>query len=227
MPTASPISHIFVDFENVHHVDAALFNSGSPVHLTLLVGAKQTKIETGLVEKLLAHASSVHWVRLASSGKNALDFTLAYYVGRAATLHPLAHFHIISKDTGFDPLIAHLQTLQIHIQRHNDYAALTGNPAPASKTTRTPKSPPASPRSPRTRSTRANTVAKDPYAHVLEHLRQHPRNRPKQEKSLAPHLRSVCGKGTTDAGVQALLTRLIKDRHITITEKGAITYSLA
>ena len=50
-------------------------------------------------------------------GKNALDFHIAYYIGRLATQHPDAFFHIVSRDTGFDPLVKHLKGQQILCQR--------------------------------------------------------------------------------------------------------------
>ena len=81
------MNHVFVDFENVHEVDPALFGAKS-VSLTLLLGARQTKLDAALVEKLLEHAASVQLVRLTSSGKNAggLSPSTTFTVnGRAAT----------------------------------------------------------------------------------------------------------------------------------------------
>jgi PIN domain-containing protein len=37
-----------------------------------------------------------------------LDYHIAYYIGKLSASHPDAHFHIISKAKGFDPLIKHL-----------------------------------------------------------------------------------------------------------------------
>jgi hypothetical protein len=51
------------------------------------LGAKQTKLDAGAVEKLMEHAASVILIRLASSGRNALDFALAYYMGRAVSVN--------------------------------------------------------------------------------------------------------------------------------------------
>ncbi|HEX7329882.1 MAG TPA: PIN domain-containing protein, partial [Pyrinomonadaceae bacterium] len=34
----------------------------------------------------------------------------AYYIGQLSAAEPSAYFHIISKDTGFDPLIQHLRS---------------------------------------------------------------------------------------------------------------------
>ena len=58
MSTASdvppPMNHVFVDFENVHEVDAALIGTKA-VSFTLLLGARQTKLDVGLVEKMMKH----------------------------------------------------------------------------------------------------------------------------------------------------------------------------
>jgi hypothetical protein len=75
--------------------------------------------------------TTVQLVRLTTSGKNALDFALAYYLGRAVMSNPPGHFHIVSGDTGFDPLIEHLRSRHIRADRHDDCVPLT-TPAPAS-----------------------------------------------------------------------------------------------
>jgi hypothetical protein len=118
------MNHVFVDFENVHHVDLSLIGAKS-VSFTLMVGPKQTKLDSDLVEKLMAHSASVQLVKLKSSGKNALDFALAYYLGRAALADPTGYFHIVSKDGCFDPLIEHLRSRHIHVYRHASCADLT------------------------------------------------------------------------------------------------------
>src|SRR5690348_12675700 len=119
-----PVNHVFVDFENVHEIDLAVIGSKT-VAFTLLVGARQTKLEVSLVEKLFEHAVSVRFVRLTSPGRDALDFTLAYYVGRAVAADPTGYFHIVSKDGGYDPLITHLRSRHISARRHDSFATLT------------------------------------------------------------------------------------------------------
>ena len=104
-----PVNHVFVDFENVPEIDLKVISSKT-VHLMLLLGPRQTKLDVALVEKLLQHAATVELVRLASAGRNAVDFTLAYYLGRAVAADPTGHFQIFSKDTGYDPLVEHLRS---------------------------------------------------------------------------------------------------------------------
>lgn len=47
----------------------------------------------------------VEWVAIEGSGKNALDFHIAYFLGKKDLEADTLHF-ILSKDTGYDPLIA-------------------------------------------------------------------------------------------------------------------------
>jgi len=64
------------------------------------------------------------YIKIGGNGKNALDFHLAYYLGELNTRNHDAHFHIISKDTGFDPLIKHLRARKIRVQREKDLAEI-------------------------------------------------------------------------------------------------------
>lgn len=198
-----PVNYVFVDFENVHKVDLSIFTSKT-VYFTLLLGARQTKLDVALVEKLMEHAASVQLVRLASSGKNALDFAVAYYMGRAAMADPAGSFHIVSKDTGFDPLIAHLRSRQILAQRHADYASLaflrSSKPSVAS--------------------------SEDLFDRVLERLRRNTTNRPKRKTTLASHLRDFLGKSTTEETVENMIERLGKAGHLSIGDKDVVTYNV-
>ncbi|MBC8009778.1 MAG: hypothetical protein H7067_06755 [Burkholderiales bacterium] len=202
---APPMNHVFVDFENVHEIDQTVIESKA-TNVTLLLGAKNTKLDAGLVEKLLKHAASVQLVRVTSSGKNALDFTLAYYVGRAAITDPTGYFHIISNDAGFDPMIEHLRSRHIRAHRHPDFAALTFSHAPKPAVALAPQS--------------------DFYSKALEHLRKNTSNRPKRKKTLDGHLLSLLGKNATAEDVATVTQALVKAGHLSIDDKGAVTYSL-
>src|SRR6185436_5440924 len=43
-----PVNHVFVDFENVHEVDFSIIGAKA-VSMTLLLGARQTKLDAALV----------------------------------------------------------------------------------------------------------------------------------------------------------------------------------
>lgn len=207
---APPLNHVFVDFENVHQVDVSVIGAKS-VNFTFLLGARQTRLDAGLVEKLMEHAASVQLIRLASSGTNALDFALAYYVGRTVSANPAACIHIVSKDTGFDPLVEHLRSRHIHARRHDSFATLTfGGAAKAAAVVL--KVEPAGP--------------DEPLNRVLEHLRKNVANRPKKKKTLLSHLKCQLGKDATDADANGLLAKLQKAGNVSIGDKDAVAYQV-
>ena len=53
-----PMNHVFVDFENVHEVDLSIIGSKA-VSFILLPGAKHTKLDAALVEKVFAERASL------------------------------------------------------------------------------------------------------------------------------------------------------------------------
>ena len=59
----------------------------------------------------------MEYIKISGNGPNALDFHIAYYIGQLAAVDPMAYFHIISKDTGYDPLIRHLKGKKILASR--------------------------------------------------------------------------------------------------------------
>ncbi len=215
-----PMNHVFVDFENVHHVDTTLFETKA-VSLTILMGARQTKLDAALVEQLIAHAASVQLVRLTSSDKNAVDFALTYYLGRAVLADPTAYFHIISKDTGYDPLIEHLRSRHIRVRRHDDYTTLTFTSSP--KVSAVDPSP-AKPSIPPTAANSTAGGADEQLNVFVERLRKHPNNRPKKKKTLLSHLKASLNKDGSEAEAARLLEKLIKAGRITIDDKEGVTY---
>ena len=76
--------------------------------LRVFVGATQRKLLPRIVRLIQPLGKRADYVEISGLGKNALDFHIAFYIGELAGQVPGAFFHIISKDTGFDPLIAHL-----------------------------------------------------------------------------------------------------------------------
>jgi PIN domain len=212
-----PMNYVFVDLENVHEVDPALIGTKA-VSFTLLMGAKQTKLDAALVEKMLVHAAAVELIRLTSSGKNALDFALAYYLGRKALADPTAYFHVITKDKGYDPLIEHLRSRHLNVRRHDDFSTLTFSHKVREILAVTKVAPEVTKVEP---SMRDNALSR-----VLEHLRKNVNNRPKKKATLLSHLKSNLGKGATDADVAKVFEKLRKAGHLVLDNKDAITYQL-
>jgi hypothetical protein len=100
------IEHVLIDYENVQPDDLALLQCGS-FRVKVFVGPRQPTIRKDVV--LAIQKFGGDFVDVPTIGKDAVDFHIAYYLGTIATTEPNAWLHVISKDTGFDPLIQHLQ----------------------------------------------------------------------------------------------------------------------
>lgn len=109
-------NYILVDYENVQPKDIGLLQSG-PFKVKVFLGPNQAKIPVSLASSLQALGANAEYILLETAGNNALDFHIAYYIGVLATEDPTGFFHIISRDTGFDPLIKHLKGRRIFAQR--------------------------------------------------------------------------------------------------------------
>lgn len=233
------MNHVFIDFENVHQVDLTLIGAKS-VSFTLMVGPKQTKLDSDLVEKLMAHSASVQLVKLKSSGKNALDFALAYYLGRAALADPTGYFHIVSKDGGFDPLIEHLRSRHIHVYRHVSCADLTftwsGKKAPVSE----PIVEKTVAKKVVAKKVATKTVAKKAakkaagkvdfgatwMERVLKDFKEHPVAQPKKRKALIAKIANLIKKTVDGPEVQAVIARMVKAGKLKFDEKDVPEYHL-
>lgn len=114
---------VLVDFENVQPKDLVLLNGGS-YKVKIFLGTHQSKIPVTTVRALQAFGPDAEYIQTSGSGKNAVDFHIAYYLGRLAATARDAHFHVISKDTGFDPLLGYLREQGIVCQRSISIAAI-------------------------------------------------------------------------------------------------------
>jgi hypothetical protein len=113
---ATRTNYILIDYENVQPTDFALLRN-APVKVKVFLGANQAKIPVSLAAALQELGTNAEYVLLESSGSNALDFHIAYYIGLLSAQDTSAFFHIISKDTGFDPLVKHLKAKGVFAQR--------------------------------------------------------------------------------------------------------------
>ena len=174
---------ILIDFENVQPQDLTPLR-GRPCKIKVFCGANQTKIPTGLVAALLPIGPDAELVLIQGSGRNALDFHIAYYIGRLSTEAPGGTFYIVTKDTGFDPLIKHLKTKDIACHRVPSLSDIPGLPSPSSASS----------------SGRAQKVA--------DHLLSRKDSRPRRRKTLQAFIKAQLGAPATDKEVSAVIERL-------------------
>jgi hypothetical protein len=116
-------NYVLIDYENVQPTDLAMLREG-PFRVKVFLGANQAKIPVALAATLQGLGSNAEYVLLDSSGANALDFHIAYYLGVLSAQDRTAFFHVISKDTGFDPLLRHLKANGVLAQRSASIAAI-------------------------------------------------------------------------------------------------------
>ena len=112
-------NYVLIDFENVQPKNLELLTR-HPFKVFVFVGASQAKVPFDLADSMQLLGNDARYIKISGNGQNALDFHIAYYVGELAGKDPNAHFHIISKDKGFDPLIRHLKDRKINILRERD-----------------------------------------------------------------------------------------------------------
>jgi hypothetical protein len=117
-------NYILVDYENVQNIDLNSIK-GKNFYIKIFVGTNQTKIPVELVLKSQELGSQVEWIQINGSGKNALDFHITFVLGRLTQKDSEAFFHVISKDTGFDSLIAYLKSQKIPCKRSEDISLIT------------------------------------------------------------------------------------------------------
>jgi PIN domain len=107
---------VLIDSENVKPEYIEKLNH-EHFRVIVFVGPNQKRLDFRIVKALQALGSNGSYVQMSSVGPNALDFLVAYYIGKLSAVHADAYFHIISKDTGFDPLIKHLRDQNIFCSR--------------------------------------------------------------------------------------------------------------
>jgi len=244
------MNHVFVDFENVQQIDDSLVGANA-VSFTLMMGPNQTKLDTDLVERLVKHAASVKVVRMKSSAKDAVDIALAYYLGQAALAEPASHFHILSKDRGYDPLITHLRKQGIKVWRRSSCADLAftwpGKAAPVAKKAIGKKAAKKTAAKKATskavaKKAMAKKAAKKKVAKistnkidgslqtwtekVVNNLTDHPKARPAKDKTLHTKVGDLIKKPVDGPEVQSVIDRMQADEILKFDEKGVIEYLL-
>ena len=106
------INYVLIDYENVQVKSLALLK-GEQFRVKVFLGPNNSKLPVDLVLAMHEFGDRAEYIVLETPGANALDFHIAYYIGALSTADPSGFFHIISKDTGFDPLIRHLKSKKI------------------------------------------------------------------------------------------------------------------
>ena len=97
-------THVLVDWENVQPREDDIRALVPDVTDVWLFHGPNQKVDEAHHASFGTRATPV---KIARSGKNALDFHLSFYMGYIASRHPDARFVVVSKDKGYGPMIEH------------------------------------------------------------------------------------------------------------------------
>lgn len=190
---------VLIDYENVQPDDMSLLLGGS-FKVSVFVGATQTKLPFDTANVMQQLGNDGEYVKIEGSGPNAVDFHIAYYVGKLSAQNPDAYFHIISKDTGFDPLTRYLRARKIRCERR---PTLLDIPLLAMASMATPD---------------------ERVSGIIENLKKRKLARPRTLKTLGSTINSLFGNKLRDAEVADLLKEL-KSKKVIKETAGKITYT--
>ena len=193
-------NYVLIDFENVQPKSLDQL-AGDPFKIFVFVGAHQTKLPSKIKTSLKRLGDRAECIKISRKGRNALDFHIAYYIGQFAAADPSGHFHIISKDTGYDPLIDHLKTKKILARR---VMPIREKRVPKVLTTK---------------------KLAEKIAVILARLRPLKEKKPVRVKTLASWISSLFLKQLSEKEVSELVQELVKRGYLTISNTK-VTYAL-
>jgi PIN domain len=221
-------AYILIDFENVQPDKIGALDAGA-FKIKVFVGAKQSRVALGLASALQPMGNAVEYVQIEGSGRNALDLHIAYYIGRLSVEEPGAVFHIVSRDTDYDPLIDHLKGRKIHCHRWSSFGdipharAVPPKPAPAARLAAKPKPLPKA----AAKAVPAAAAALSQVDEIVDNLVKRARARPSTLKALTSTIKShFRGIGMTDGEADAIVAALER-RGLIAVKDGKVSYRLA
>jgi hypothetical protein len=197
---SSRTNYILIDYENVQPKNLEILLN-HPFKVIAFVGANQTKIPFDLADAMQALGENATYIKISGNGQNALDFHVAFYIGEISAKYPEATFHIISRDTGFDPLIRHLKAKKIRVQRDTDLAEI-----------------------PVLRMSNA-TSSDEKIEAVVKNLTGRGPSRPRKMKTLSNTINSLFAEKLADTELVELIEELQKREFITVNQ-GNVSYKI-
>lgn len=193
-------NYVLIDYENVQPEAMAVL-AQEHFKVIVFVGANQAKVTFEVASALQQMGDRAEYVKITGNGSNALDFHIAFYIGVLAGIEPDAYFHIVSKDTGFDPLIQHLKAKKILACRSKD---VTDIPIVKAANSKSP----------------AERVAV-----VIADLKRRGASRPRAVKTLSSTISGIFQKQISDQEVASLIAALQKQGVVTVNATK-VSYSL-
>lgn len=193
-------NYVLIDYENVQPSNLEILKQ-HPFKVFVFVGSNQVKVPFELASAMQSLGDAGQYIKISGNGKNALDFHIAYYIGELAAKESSAHFHVISRDTGFDTLISHLAERGIKIQRERDLAEI-----PVVRMS-------------------AATSTDDKVAAIVKNLAGRGQSRPRKVKTLSNTINSLFTKKLSEPQLNSIIKELERGKHIKVNN-GNVSYQL-
>jgi hypothetical protein len=193
-------NYILIDYENVQPTSIIGLNHDQ-FRVLVFVGATQNKLAFSTAEALQKLGQRAEYIKISGNGSNALDFHIAFHIGKLSAEDPTAFFHIVSKDAGFDPLILHLKERKIFASRAKDVSDI-----PLLKA--------------------ANTKsAEERIQVILVNLQQRGASKPRTIKTLTSSISALFQKQLSEEELEALLKELLAKGYV-VFQGTKVTYAL-
>ena len=186
------INYVLIDYESVQPESLSML-AAENFKVIVFVGASQTKVTFEAAAALQRMGDKAEYVKIRGNWPNALDFHIALYIGQISVKDPTAFFHVVSKDTGFDPLIQHLKGRKIFAARSVDVNEI---PLVKVANTRTPA---------------------EKLAVVVNNLQQRGASMPRTLKTLTSTVRAMFQKQLSENELEALMGELLARDFVTVT----------
>ena len=152
------------------------------------------------------------------AGKNALDFYLSFYLGKISEIDPQASICIVARDSGYDVLVEHLNTVYdgLDIVRLADTKQLNPNnesDKAAIITTATPK-------------VEKNKTSATVYQRAIAAIKSRPlKSRPSKKSSLINYLKSHL-RNEDSRVIDNLVKQMISNKVISISNTNKLSYKV-
>ena len=193
-------NYVLIDFENVQPKNLEILSSHD-FNVILFVGASQTKLSFELAVAMQELGENARYIKIAGNGPNALDFHIAYYIGELVKDDAKAYFHIISKDTGFDPLIKHLKSRGVRIQREQHLGEISVLQVSSA------------------------TSDSEQINAIVKNLIGRGQSKPRKMSTLANTINNIFTENLEARELDSLINKLIKSGYIAVRD-GNISYKL-
>ena len=193
-------NYVLIDYENVQPSVLSVLDA-EHFKVMVFVGANQNKLTFETAAALQKMGDRAEYIKITGNGADALDFHIAFYMGRISSQDPTAYFHIISKDTGFDPLVQHLKEQKIAAVRSKDVADIPLLKVANSKT------------------------IPEKLSAVVNNLVQRGASKPRTLKTLTSTINSLFQKQLSEEELVALMKSMESKGYISINETR-VSYAL-